>query len=102
MIHSDPEKAVPQKKIMLDNVMEQFNSAADRINLNPNVNNTGVKIEELFEYTNNNKGSIVDFPGAKPLDNINFFALDCDIFVPAALGNQIIKKMPLGQKLLLS
>ncbi len=62
------------------------------------VNNKGIKIEELFEYTNNNKGSIVDFPGAKPLDNIDFFALDCDICVPAALGNQITKKNAAGVK----
>src|SRR5690606_16149982 len=39
--------------------------------------------------TKANKGSILGFAGAQPIDNKEFFGLDCDICVPAALGNQI-------------
>lgn len=53
---------------------------------------TGISVENLLEYTKANKGSIVGYAGATPLDNSNFYALDCDICIPAALGNQITKK----------
>ncbi|MBO6881635.1 Glu/Leu/Phe/Val dehydrogenase [Winogradskyella sp.] len=54
-------------------------------------NQKGIKVEDLFKYTQINDGSIVDFPNAKPIDKSKFFTLDCDICIPAALGNQITK-----------
>ena len=35
------------------------------------------------------KGSIQGFQGADEIDPSSFFGLDCDILIPAALGNQI-------------
>ncbi|HMQ43352.1 MAG TPA: Glu/Leu/Phe/Val dehydrogenase [Mariniflexile sp.] len=55
-------------------------------------NPKGIDVEALFNYANNNKGSIVDFPEAAVLDKNDFFAVDCDICIPAALGNQITKE----------
>nr|WP_321222524.1 Glu/Leu/Phe/Val dehydrogenase [uncultured Psychroserpens sp.] len=52
-------------------------------------NQRGIKVEDLFKYSQINDGSIVDFPDAKLVDNNKFFTLDCDILIPAALGNQI-------------
>lgn len=52
-------------------------------------NSKGIKVEDLFNYTKANKGSLVDFPDAEEIDKDDFFALDCDICIPAALGNQI-------------
>ncbi|WP_026450971.1 Glu/Leu/Phe/Val family dehydrogenase [Aequorivita capsosiphonis] len=52
-------------------------------------NNEGIKVEDLFNYAKANGGSIVDFPEATSLDGKEFFSLDCDICIPAALGNQI-------------
>ncbi len=34
-------------------------------------------------------GSVVDFPGAKPVSNEELLTLPCDILIPAALENQI-------------
>lgn len=45
----------------------------------------------MYNYSQINEGSIVNFPQAQPVDNDNFFGLDCDICIPAALGNQITK-----------
>ncbi|WP_194852268.1 Glu/Leu/Phe/Val family dehydrogenase [Nonlabens antarcticus] len=55
-------------------------------------NQKGITVEDLFEYTKSNKGSIVDFPDAENADKDAFFATDCDICIPAALGNQITKE----------
>jgi glutamate dehydrogenase (NAD(P)+) len=52
-------------------------------------NPLGIKVEDLFNYTKGNKGSLVGFPGAQSLAKEDFFALDCNICIPAALGNQI-------------
>lgn len=52
-------------------------------------NENGISVEKLLDYTKANKGSILGFAGAQPIDNKEFFGLDCDICVPAALGNQI-------------
>lgn len=52
-------------------------------------NKEGIKVEDLFNYGKANNGSIVGFPEATALDGKDFFALDCDICIPAALGNQI-------------
>jgi glutamate dehydrogenase (NAD(P)+) len=37
-------------------------------------------------------GSVVDFPGAEPLDNAELLELDVDVLVPAALGEVITKQ----------
>ena len=53
------------------------------------VNEEGIKVEKLMEYAKANKGSILGFAHAKSIENRDFFGLDCDICIPAALGNQI-------------
>lgn len=53
------------------------------------VNEEGIPVEDLLAYTKANKGSIMGFAKAETLDNAAFFGLDCDICIPAALGNQI-------------
>ncbi len=52
-------------------------------------NEDGISTEKLFEYVQANKGSILGYSGANAMDNTDFFGLDCDICIPAALGNQI-------------
>ena len=52
-------------------------------------NKDGISVEDLFNYGKANNGSIVGFPEASALEAKGFFGLDCDICVPAALGNQI-------------
>ncbi len=52
-------------------------------------NEKGISVEKLLAYQKDNKGSILNFPDAEPIDNKDFFGLDCDICIPAALGNQI-------------
>ena len=49
----------------------------------------GISVEKLLAYTMANNGSISGYSGATPIDNADFFGLDCDICIPAALGNQI-------------
>ena len=55
-------------------------------------NQKGIIVEDLFNYSQANKGSIVDFPDAIALDKDVFFETECDICIPAALGNQITKE----------
>lgn len=55
-------------------------------------NQKGINVDDLFKYSKINDGSIVDFPKAKPVGENKFFTLDCDICIPAALGNQITKQ----------
>ncbi|MBR9853343.1 MAG: Glu/Leu/Phe/Val dehydrogenase [Algicola sp.] len=55
-------------------------------------NESGIHPEQLLDYARANKGSILGFAGGSPLDNADFFGLDCDICIPAALGNQITVK----------
>lgn len=52
-------------------------------------NQKGINVEDLFNYTENNKGSILGYYGAKEIEKEVFFGLNSDIFIPAALGNQI-------------
>ncbi|MFC4689936.1 Glu/Leu/Phe/Val dehydrogenase [Dokdonia genika] len=56
-------------------------------------NKDGIAVEDLFNYSKSNNGSIVDFPESKTLDKDEFYATDCDICIPAALGNQITKEV---------
>lgn len=55
-------------------------------------NPKGIDVNDLFQYTKINDGSIANFPNAKGLDSKKFFAMNCDICIPAALGNQITKE----------
>lgn len=55
-------------------------------------NKNGITVEDLFNYTKANNGSLVDFPDAKVVEKNDFYALECDICIPAALGNQITEK----------
>lgn len=55
-------------------------------------NNEGISVEGLFNYSKENKGSIVGYANASAIDKEDFFGLDCDICIPAALGNQITKE----------
>ncbi|MCK0157508.1 Glu/Leu/Phe/Val dehydrogenase [Cellulophaga sp. F20128] len=52
-------------------------------------NTKGMCVEDLFKHTMEHKGAIAGFSGATPIAQSTFFGLDCDICVPAALGNQI-------------
>lgn len=65
---------------ILTAVQDQYGSIA-----NPN----GISVEKLFAYQKDNKGSILNFREAEAIDNAALFGLDCDICIPAALGNQI-------------
>ena len=49
----------------------------------------GIDVADLFEHSKPRKGSIAGFTGAAEIDPEDFFGLDCDILIPAALGNQI-------------
>ncbi|SKB62484.1 glutamate dehydrogenase (NAD(P)+) [Salegentibacter holothuriorum] len=52
-------------------------------------NEEGISVESLFEHSSPRKGSIQGFTKAEEIDPADFFGLDCDILIPAALGNQI-------------
>ncbi|MEZ2416191.1 Glu/Leu/Phe/Val dehydrogenase [Muriicola sp. E247] len=52
-------------------------------------NENGILADDLLVYSDANNRSIYGFADAKPIDSAEFFGLDCDIIVPAALGNQI-------------
>ncbi len=52
-------------------------------------NKNGISVEKLLAYQQDNKGSILNFPDAELMHNKDFFGLECDICIPAALGNQI-------------
>lgn len=49
----------------------------------------GISVEQLLEHSKPRMNSIKGFTGAEEMDPENFFGLDCDIVIPAALGNQI-------------
>ncbi|MCO6499878.1 MAG: Glu/Leu/Phe/Val dehydrogenase [Vicingus serpentipes] len=53
------------------------------------INNDGIDPEELLIYCNQNKGLIAGFPNVTLIESESFFGQDCDIIIPAALGNQI-------------
>ncbi|MDL5512814.1 Glu/Leu/Phe/Val dehydrogenase [Arenibacter sp. M-2] len=52
-------------------------------------NSDGIEVSKLYRYMQGNKGSIVGYSLAKVVDSDHFFELNCDICIPAALGNQI-------------
>jgi len=54
-------------------------------------NPEGIKVNDLSEYVKFNNGSLVGFTNTAEVNKEDFFGLDCDICIPAALGNQITK-----------
>ncbi|MCX7548638.1 Glu/Leu/Phe/Val dehydrogenase [Xanthomarina sp. F1114] len=52
-------------------------------------NPEGLGAESLKEYIEGNNGSLVGYTNGKSIEKGDFFGLDCDICIPAALGNQI-------------
>lgn len=52
-------------------------------------NEEGISVESLQNYAKANQFNIGGFSGARTIPNSDFFELDCDICIPAALGNQI-------------
>ena len=53
------------------------------------INTEGLDVEQLFQHSKPRKGSIKGFEGGVEMDPEAFFGLECDILIPAALGNQI-------------
>lgn len=53
------------------------------------LNSNGISVGELFQHSKPRMDSIKGFEGALEIDPEEFFGLDCDILIPAALGNQI-------------
>ncbi len=53
------------------------------------INDDGISVEKLFGHAKRRRGSIKGFPHVSEIDPNDFFGLDCDILIPAALGNQI-------------
>ncbi|HEA31481.1 MAG TPA: Glu/Leu/Phe/Val dehydrogenase [Leeuwenhoekiella sp.] len=49
----------------------------------------GIDVETLYGHIKANEGSVQNYPEANEIDKDDFFGLDCDIIIPAALGNQI-------------
>lgn len=48
----------------------------------------GINVQDALNYFKE-KGSLIDFPGAKPINLEEFWSLEVDILVPAALENSI-------------
>ena len=55
-------------------------------------NAEGIDPDDLIEYAGKNKGLIAGYPKAKPIDRRTLLQTQADIFVPAALENQITKE----------
>ncbi len=52
----------------------------------------GLDVEKVFQHRKE-KGSILDFPGAKNYTNsMELLEVECDVLIPAALENQITKE----------
>jgi len=51
----------------------------------------GIQVNSLNDYLQINDNQIINFPEATSIEKENFFELECDIIIPAALGNQITK-----------
>ena len=52
-------------------------------------NENGINPEDLLAHSDANNRSVKDFADAESIEPGSFFGLDCDIIIPAALGNQI-------------
>ena len=55
-------------------------------------NGDGLDVIKLVEHVRAT-GSVVDFPGSKPISNEELLRIDCDVLVPAALGHVIDEKV---------
>lgn len=55
-------------------------------------NGDGLDVPALLEHAKKT-GSVVGFPGSKPLSNEDLLVADCDVLVPAALGHVIDAKV---------
>jgi glutamate dehydrogenase (NAD(P)+) len=55
-------------------------------------NENGIDPQFLLDYTKKNNGNVNGFPQAESIDSSNFFSIECDICIPAALGNQITEE----------
>lgn len=51
-------------------------------------NDAGIDPDDLYRYAAE-QGAVTGFPKAEPLEHREFLALEADIFIPAALENQI-------------
>lgn len=49
----------------------------------------GIDPEELLAHCKSNNNEIHGFSGANEYPNVDFFGIDCEIVIPAAMGNQI-------------
>lgn len=56
------------------------------------VKQSGIDPFELLAHVNDNNGLIKGFGGAEEIDKSEFFGIECDIVIPAALGNQITEE----------
>lgn len=54
-------------------------------------NSNGIPVSSLKSYSESSNVGILNYPGANTLPSDIFFGIDCDICIPAALGNQINK-----------
>lgn len=61
-------------------------------------NPDGIDPADLLLYMKANNGMIANYPKASALAHDDFFAVDCDICIPAALGNQITEQNAIGIK----
>ncbi len=53
------------------------------------MNKDGISVDKLRQHSAPRMGSIKDFTEASEIEPASFFGLECDIVIPAALGNQI-------------
>jgi len=52
-------------------------------------NPEGIDPDDLYAYVNSHNGRIIGYPKATPIDHEAFMSTKADIFIPAALENQI-------------
>lgn len=55
-------------------------------------NPAGINPHELLKHTSSNSGNVKGFQNAQEIPADEFFGLECDICIPAALGNQITEE----------
>ena len=53
------------------------------------LNKDGIDSEDLADYVKEHGGVVLDYPKAAPIDHETFFSTKAEIFIPAALENQI-------------
>lgn len=53
------------------------------------LNKEGIDPDDLANYVKDHGGVVLDYPKAQPIDHETFFNTKADIFIPAALENQI-------------